>query len=73
MQPRIKNVRIMTAIQLNAEIYRALGTIAEDESLLARAAKYLKKLAAKKEDPTLMTKEEFFGSMLNRVGRYLVV
>ena len=60
MQPRIKNVRIMTAIQLNAEIYRALGTIAEDESLLARAAKYLKKLAAKKEDPTLMTKEEFF-------------
>ena len=50
----------MTAIQLNAEIYRALGTIAEDETLLARAAKYLKKLAAKKEDPTLMTKEEFF-------------
>ena len=50
----------MTAIQLNAEIYRALGTIAEDETLLARAAKYLKKLAAKKEDPTLMSKEEFF-------------
>ena len=50
----------MTAIQLNAEIYRAMGIIAEDENLLARAAKYLKKLAAKKEDPTLMTKEEFF-------------
>ena len=55
------NVRsIMTAVQLNAEIYRAMGVIAEDETLLARAAKYLKKLAAKKEDPTLMTKEEFF-------------
>ena len=50
----------MTAVQLNAEIYRAMGVIAEDENLLARAAKYLKKLAAKKEDPTLMTKEEFF-------------
>ena len=55
------NVRsIMTAVQLNAEIYRAMGVIAEDETLLARAAKYLKKLAAKKEDPTLITKEEFF-------------
>ena len=51
---------MMTAVQLNAEIYRAMGVIAEDETLLARAAKYLKKLAAKKEDPTLMTKEEFF-------------
>lgn len=53
----------MTAIQLNAEIYRALGTIAEDETLLARAAKYLKKLATKKEDHTLMTKEEFFAKL----------
>lgn len=37
-----------------------MGVIAEDETLLARAAKYLKKLAAQREDPTLMTKEEFF-------------
>ena len=51
---------MMTALQLNAEIYRSLGVIAEDETLMTRAAKYLKKLAAKKEDPTLMTKEEFF-------------
>lgn len=49
---------MMTAVQLNAEIYRAMGVIAEDETLLARAAKYLKKLAAKKEDPTLMTHAE---------------
>ena len=53
----------MTAIQLNAEIYRAMGVIAEDENLLSRAAKYLKKLAAKKEDETLMTKEEFFANV----------
>jgi DNA-directed RNA polymerase subunit K/omega len=51
---------MMTALQLNAEIYRSLGVIAEDETLMTRAAKDLKKLAAKKEDPTLMTKEEFF-------------
>lgn len=34
--------------------------IAEDEGLMKRAAKYLKKLATQKEDDTLMTKEEFF-------------
>lgn len=50
----------MTAIQLNAEIYRTMGVIAEDEGLLKQALKYLKKLATKKQDETLMTKEEFF-------------
>lgn len=50
----------MSAIQLNAEILRNLGTLAEDESMLKRVAKYLRKLVAEKEDPTLMTKEEFF-------------
>jgi C4-type Zn-finger protein len=50
----------MTTLQLNAEIYRAMGVIADDEGLLNQALKYLKKLAAKKQDETLMTKEEFF-------------
>ena len=50
----------MTALQLNAEMYRALGQIANDVNLMEKALKYVKKLAAKKEDPTLMTKEEFF-------------
>ena len=50
----------MTAIQLNAELYRAMGVIADDETLMAKVLKYVKRLAAKKEDPTLMTKEEFF-------------
>lgn len=51
----------MTAIQLNAELYRAMGEIADDETLLAKVLKYVKKLAAlKKTDPTLMTKDEFF-------------
>ena len=51
----------MTAIQLNAEILRNLGALAEDEGMLKRVAKYLRKLIAEKEaDPTLMSKEEFF-------------
>ena len=45
---------------MNAEILRNMSIIAEDENLLKRAAKYLRKLVAEKEDPTLMTKEDFF-------------
>ena len=45
---------------MNAEILRNMSIIAEDENLLKRAAKYLRKLVAEKEDPTLFTKEEFF-------------
>ena len=51
----------MTALQLNAEIYRNMGIIAEDETMLKRVAKYLRRLAKQvTEDPTCMTKEEFF-------------
>lgn len=50
----------MTTMQMNAEILRNMSIIAEDELLLKRAAKYLRKLAAEKQDPTLYTKEEFF-------------
>ena len=50
----------MTAIELNAELLRNMSIIAEDENLLKRAAKYLRKLVEEKEDATLMTKEEFF-------------
>ena len=62
LQAKQKN-KDMTAIQmgaLNAEILRNLGTIAEDEDLLTRLAKYLRKLVVQKKDPTLFTKEEFF-------------
>ena len=50
----------MTALQLNAELCRAMGKIADDETLMKKVLNYVKRLAAKKEDPTLMTKEEFF-------------
>ena len=53
----------MTAIQLNVEMYRALGQIADDASLMEKALRYVKKLAAKKEEPTLMTKEAFFAKL----------
>lgn len=53
----------MTAIQLNAELYRAMGVIADDETLMTKVLKYVKRLAAKKEAPTLMTKEEFFAKL----------
>lgn len=50
----------MTTLQMNAELFRTLGIIADDEGLMNQALRYLKKLAAKKEDDTLRTKEEFF-------------
>jgi len=40
---------IMTALQLNAELFRELSIIAEDEGLMKKAVKYLKKLSAKKQ------------------------
>lgn len=43
----------MTALELNAEIYRAMGEIANDETLLAKVLKYVKGLA-----PTKKTKED---------------
>ena len=52
----------MTAVQianLNAEIQRNLDTLSEDETMLNRVAKYLRKLVKEKEDPSLMSKEDF--------------
>ena len=53
----------MTAIQMNAELLRDMSIIAEDENLLKRAAKYLRKLVAEKNDPTLMSEEDFFAKI----------
>ena len=51
----------MTALQLNAELYRNLGIIAENETMLAKVTKYTRTLAKKlTEDPTCMSKEEFY-------------
>lgn len=53
----------MTAVQLNVELFRQLSIIAEDESMMAKLLKYAKKLTAKKEDETLVSKEEFMASL----------
>lgn len=38
-------------LTLNADFLRDLSIVAEDENLLSKAVKYIRKLAAKKEDP----------------------
>ena len=35
----------MTALQMNAELYRNLGIIAQDETILGKVVKYVSKLA----------------------------
>ena len=54
----------MATIQLNAEFYRNMSIIAEDEALTKKLMKYLRKLvASKQEDPTQMTREEYFAKI----------
>lgn len=53
----------MTALELNAQIWRDMAEIADSEPLMKQLAQYLKKLVAKKADPTLMTEEEFFAKV----------
>ena len=46
---------------MNAEMLRNMSIIAEDENLLKRATKYLRKLMAEKEsESTRLSKEDFF-------------
>ncbi len=53
----------MTTTELNAEVLRNLSIVAEDENLLRRVARYLRRVVAEKNDPTLMTKEDFFAKL----------
>lgn len=53
----------MNAVQQNAmntELWQSIGAIADNDALMRRLTRYAKRLAKEKEDPTLMTKEEFF-------------
>lgn len=52
----------MATSQITAELLHSLGDIADDDTLMAKVLKYVKKLASqrKQEDPTLMSKEEFY-------------
>lgn len=57
----------MTTMQLNADLFQGLSVIANDETLMKRAVKYIKRLAEQKkqenDDETLMSKEEFFAKL----------
>lgn len=56
----------MTALQLNADIYKNLAVLSEHESMLNKAAKYIRRLVKQvADDPTCMSKEEYF-AMLDR-------
>jgi hypothetical protein len=53
--------KTMKTIQLDGEILRNLGIIAEDKMVLTKVAKYLRRMAKQaSQDSTLMSKEEFF-------------
>ena len=57
-------MEVMTAIQMYAELLRNMSIIADDENLLKRAAKYLRKLVAEKQaDQTPIPREEFISSI----------
>lgn len=64
----------MTAVQLNAmnaQIWRDMGIIAEDETMMKRVAKYIRKVAKEMtEGPTAMSKEEFYAMLDRREEAY---
>ena len=61
----------MTALQLNADIYQNLAILSQDESMLEKAAKYIRKLAKQlTDDSTCMTKEEFFARVDESKAQY---
>lgn len=66
----------MTALQLNTEIYRSLGIISEDESMLKKVARYLSRVAenmttAWTDDPTRMSKERFYARIAEAEKNYV--
>ena len=51
----------MTTAEVSTEIFRNLGVLAENEDMLTRVAKYLRRLVKEQQsDPTQMNKDEFF-------------
>ena len=63
----------MTAAQydaMNVQLWQNIGAIADDQSLMKRLAKYVAKLVKEMNDPTFMTKEEYF-AMLDEAEQQL--
>ena len=56
----------MTTAEMTAEMFRDLSVIAEDDNLMKRAMRYLRKLAGeRRDDDSLMTEDDYF-AMIDR-------
>jgi len=53
----------MNTIEISTQILNDIKIIENDESKMQRLAKYVKRLLPKKEDDSLLTKEEFFAKI----------
>ena len=56
----------MTALQhqaMNTQLWQNIGAIADSEPLMRRLARYVAKLVKEKNDPTLMSKEEYLAKL----------
>lgn len=53
----------MTALEVNSELFYTMGQLASDEGLMKKLLAYAKKLVAKKQDETLISKTEFMASL----------
>ena len=54
----------MTALQMNPELLSNLNIIASDETMLNKVTKYVRKLVKQmSEDPTCMSKQEYFARL----------
>ena len=56
----------MTALQhqaMNTQLWQTIGAIADSEPLMRRLARYVAKLVKEKNDPTLMSKEEYLAKL----------
>lgn len=53
----------MTTLQLREELFREINPILDNEGLLLRLLKYVRKLTATNADETLVDKKEFMESL----------
>lgn len=61
---RKKERNMNQTIALNGDFFYDLSLIAQNDGLLRRAVKYIKRLAREQQhDPTLMTEKEFYGKL----------
>ena len=56
----------MTAVQINSmntRLWQDIGAIADNEALMKKLSKYVARLVKAKNDPTVMTREEFYAKI----------